>query len=74
MTDIGVLSKMERKVLEVSMEGLGRTGVAKKLNRSKNTISTHLARIQRKLKARSPMHAILIFARQRWLEELGDRR
>lgn len=55
-------------------EGYSQAEAAEKLHRSPNTISTLVKRAKEKLQARSPMHAILIFAKQCWLEELGEGR
>lgn len=57
------LSKREREVLLVHLTGCGRTEVAKRLGLSCNTVSTHMTRVQKKLGARNPWHAMVMFLR-----------
>lgn len=57
------LTKREREVFLISLTGCGRNEVAKRLGLSPNTVSTHVTRGQRKLGARNPFHALVIFMR-----------
>lgn len=63
---------MERQVLLILVQGYSLAEAAEKLGRAPSTISTHVNRVRRKLKTRSPMHTVLVFARQFWLEELAE--
>ena len=56
------LSPMEARVLEMAAAGYGTNEIAKKFRRSPNTIATHLTRLKLKLKARSTIHAAVIWA------------
>lgn len=56
--------------MRLSLTGCGRTEVGKKLGLSRNTISTHVIRAQRKLGGRNPFHALVIFFRREAAPEL----
>lgn len=72
MTNIDVLSPMERQVMEILADGYTVAETAKKLAKGTSTIDTHLHRVKRKLSARSARHAVMVFARQLWLEQLTE--
>lgn len=60
---IDKLSDQERKVLDLLAQGFTQQEVAKQFGLSPNTITTHVSRAKKKLGARNPMHAILIYHR-----------
>ena len=70
---IEALSKAERRVMELLANGFSQREVADKLRRSPNTIATHVTRVRIKLKARSPVHAVLIVHRHLIEQELATR-
>lgn len=57
------LTARERQVLQIHLTGRGRTETARALGLSVNTVSTHMVRVQRKLGARNPFHALILFLR-----------
>lgn len=58
------LSPSELRVIRLVASGMTPGEVSQKLHRSPNTISTHLTRIKRKLRARSTIQAAVIWATQ----------
>jgi DNA-binding CsgD family transcriptional regulator len=64
------LSRREREVMDISLEGLQRHEVAQRLGLSPNTVSTHLTRSMKKLGARNPFHALVIYFRHKAAPEL----
>lgn len=58
------LSPTELRVIGLLASGLMPRDVAKKLQRSPNTISTHLTRIKVKLRARSTIQAAVMWSLQ----------
>lgn len=57
------LTPREKEVMLRSLTGCGRNELARRMGLSPNTISTHVMRVQRKLGARNPFHAMILFMR-----------
>lgn len=60
-----MLSTMQHRVVELIADGCTLREVSAKLGLSHNTVSTHLARLKEKLKARSATHAAVKWALMR---------
>lgn len=60
------LSPQEARVADLLAEGNKLSEIAQILTLAPNTISTHLARMKKKLGARNSVHAAVIWARRRW--------
>ncbi len=62
MLHLNRLSPKELKILQLmAKDGLSNLEVARLLNLSPNTISTHMQRIVRKFQARHPRHALALY-------------
>lgn len=60
--DVKPLSDMQKRVIKLLIEGKGPTEIGIALDRSTNTISTHLKRINEKLGTKTTIQAAVTWA------------
>lgn len=64
------LSDREKQILELLASGYGGHEIAAKMNRSANTIATHISRLKVKMKARSTIQAVVMWATHRTASDI----
>jgi DNA-binding NarL/FixJ family response regulator len=66
------LTDREREVLKLMVSGLDRQAIATRLNRSPDTVKTHIRNISAKLGTRSTAEAVAVALSAGWRPELGQ--